>query len=107
MSVDREPKFSQSSGSEGESSGPASPRKGADRHTGLGCQGVCVRSPDKDKGCCDTSRLPVRVSGSGDFLRVENVHSLAAGSDIFLPFRTHEQATDVSMFVSVSELVES
>lgn len=105
MSVDREPKFSHLSGSEGESSGSASPRERADRHTGLGCQGVCVRS--LDKGCCDTSRLPVRVSGSGDFLRVENVHSLAAGSDIFLPFRAHEQATDVSMFVSVSELVKS
>lgn len=73
--------------------------------TGLGCQGVCVRS--LDKGCCDTSRLPVRVSGSGDFLKVENVHSLAAGSDIFLPFRAHERTTDVSMFVSVSELVKS
>lgn len=104
MSVEREPKFSLSGGSlsagvEGEPRGSAPPWEAADRDTDLAdssCQGVGVRSPDNR--CRDKSCTAVTLRVVVDFLTVENRDNLATGAETFLPFRIHEQATEVNIF---------
>lgn len=51
----------------------------------------------RDKSC-----TPVRFRVLVEFLTVENRDNLAAGTETFLPFRMHEQATDVNIFIDFS-----
>lgn len=106
MSVERDPKLSWSDGSlsagtDREPRGSVPPLEEADRGTDLtvsplcSCQGVGVRS--LDDRCRDNSCTP-RVSVLGGFLTVDSRDNLATGTETFLPFRIHEQATDVNIF---------
>lgn len=101
MSVEREPKFSHSSGAEEELGGFTSARKTADWDTELivgtrgSCQGVGVRNLDDryDKSC---TLVRVRVLG------VDKTGNLATGTKFFLQFRTHEQTRDVNILTVLS-----
>lgn len=112
MSAEREPKFSRSgwSPSAGTESEPGVPPwEAADRDTDLAVtplgswQSIGVRSVD-DR-CPEKLCNRVRFGVLCEFLTVEN--NLAAGTETFLPFLTHEQATDVHIFTEFIELTTS
>lgn len=78
-------------------------RGSADRHTGLaeslsrilhgrGQRSLGNQGPDK-------YRCSVRFKLLTELLTVDNRDNLATGTETLLPFRTHKQATVVSMFL--------
>ncbi len=109
MSADREPKFSRSggllpAGPDREQSGSVSPWEEADRDRDLAvvrCLGVGVRSLDGQ--CRDKSGDPDRFWVLADVETVENRDNWAKGTETFLPFRIHEQATDVNILYRANQ----
>lgn len=102
MSAEREPKFSLSSGTEGEPRGSASPRGAADRETELRVRprGCCQRAGVRglDDRCCEKSSVAVRFRVLGEILPADRMDNLAKGAEILFPLRTHEHAKDVNIF---------
>lgn len=116
MSAEREPKFSWSGGSlsagaEVEPRGSVPPWDATDTDTHLAVsppdsfQGVGVKS--LDDRCRDKSRTPVGFRVLGGFVAPENRDNLATGTETFLPFRAHEQATDVNIFTAFTQATKS
>lgn len=109
--MERAPKFSASGGSlpaeaEREPRGSVPPWEAADGDAGLAvgpvrrCPGVVARrlhDRGRDKSCSQ-----VRFRVLGEFFTVENRENLAAATDTFLPFRTHERATDDNILATLS-----
>lgn len=111
MPAEREPNFSEpggsfSAGTERRGSVTSPPGEAADTVTDLtaspSCtlRGVAVRRLEdqyRDESC-----TPVRIWTAGELLAAENQDNFAIGADIFLPCRTHEEATEVNMFIEFS-----
>lgn len=102
MSEDRVPKASCSCESPSTEAGREL-RGSADRHTGLTESLSCTphgrgqRSLD-DQGP-DEYRCSVGFKILAELLTVDNRDNLAKGTETLLPFRTHKEATVVSMFM--------
>lgn len=97
ISVEREPKFSSSSGT-----GSASPWEAADRDPELRCRGSCQKPGVRSLNdrCCVKSSTGVRFRVLGEIFTADCPENLATGAEILLPWRTHEHAKDVNIFTS-------
>lgn len=107
MSDEKEPKFScfgesLSGGAERGLTGSVHRQAAADRHTDLAeslpCKGHGIKYSSLDDRKLEKSCSPVGFNLLVELFTVDNKDNLATGTETLLPFRTHEQATVVSIF---------